>query len=110
MPRERERGTLEALFVTPVRPFEIVLAKLIPYVVVGMIDIVICIAAHILFLKSLCAVHYSQFICFISIFNRFIITWFNYIMALPKVSFQARIKLLFVGKFYASADAFRICF
>ncbi|MFI7919192.1 ABC transporter permease, partial [Acinetobacter baumannii] len=33
--RERERGTLEALFVTPVRPFEIVLAKLIPYVVVG---------------------------------------------------------------------------
>ncbi|MFW1783919.1 ABC transporter permease [Acinetobacter nosocomialis] len=41
--RERERGTLEALFVTPVRPFEIVLAKLIPYVVVGMIDIVICI-------------------------------------------------------------------
>ncbi|MFY0045865.1 ABC transporter permease, partial [Acinetobacter baumannii] len=32
--RERERGTLEALFVTPVRPFEIVLAKLIPYIVV----------------------------------------------------------------------------
>lgn len=48
--RERERGTLEALFVTPVRPFEIVLAKLIPYVVVGMIDIVICIvAAHFIF-------------------------------------------------------------
>lgn len=43
--RERERGTLEALFVTPVRSFEIVLAKLIPYVVVGMIDIVICIVA-----------------------------------------------------------------
>lgn len=48
--RERERGTLEALFVTPVRPFEIVLAKLIPYVVVGMIDIVICIiAAYFIF-------------------------------------------------------------
>jgi ABC-2 type transport system permease protein len=48
--RERERGTLEALFVTPVRPFEIVLAKLIPYVVVGMIDIIICIvAAHYIF-------------------------------------------------------------
>lgn len=59
--RERERGTLEALFVTPVRPFEIVLAKLIPYVVVGMIDIIICIAVAHLFLKYLCAVHYSQF-------------------------------------------------
>ena len=48
--RERERGTLEALFVTPVRPLEIVLAKLIPYIVIGMIDIVIClIATHFLF-------------------------------------------------------------
>ncbi len=48
--RERERGTLEALFVTAVRPFEILLAKLIPYVVVGMIDIVICIiAAYFIF-------------------------------------------------------------
>ncbi|KAA8734809.1 ABC transporter permease [Acinetobacter qingfengensis] len=48
--RERERGTLEALFVTPVRPLEIVLAKLIPYIVIGMIDIVMClIAAHFLF-------------------------------------------------------------
>ncbi|WP_335953664.1 ABC transporter permease [Acinetobacter higginsii] len=43
--RERERGTLEALFVTPVRPLEIVLAKLIPYIVIGMIDIVVCLLA-----------------------------------------------------------------
>ena len=48
--RERERGTLEALFVTSVRPLEIVLAKLIPYIMIGMIDIVIClIATHFLF-------------------------------------------------------------
>jgi ABC-2 type transport system permease protein len=43
--RERERGTLEALFVTPVRPLEIVLAKLVPYIVIGMIDIVVCLLA-----------------------------------------------------------------
>lgn len=43
--RERERGTLEALFVTPVRPIEIVLAKLTPYIVIGMIDIVMCLVA-----------------------------------------------------------------
>lgn len=48
--REREQGTLEALFVTPVRPLELVIAKLIPYLVVGLIDIVIClIASSILF-------------------------------------------------------------
>ena len=43
--RERERGTLEALFVTPVRPFELVLAKLAPYFVIGMINIAVCLAA-----------------------------------------------------------------
>ncbi len=48
--RERERGTLEALFVTPVRPLELVLAKLAPYLVVGAIDLVFCLlAAHFLF-------------------------------------------------------------
>ena len=31
MAREWERGTLEAIFVTPVQPFEILLAKIIPY-------------------------------------------------------------------------------
>ena len=48
--REWERGTLEALFVTPVRPLEILLAKLIPYFVVGMIGFSMCmVAARFLF-------------------------------------------------------------
>ena len=48
--REWERGTLEALFVTPVRPTEILLAKLIPYFAVGMIGFAMCLlAAHWLF-------------------------------------------------------------
>lgn len=33
--RERERGTIEALLVTPVRPFELVLAKMIPSLLVS---------------------------------------------------------------------------
>lgn len=41
--REWERGTLEALFVTPVRPLELVLAKLAPYVVIGGIDLIMCL-------------------------------------------------------------------
>ncbi len=41
--REWERGTLEALFVTPVRMGEIVLAKMIPYFVLGMIGLGLCI-------------------------------------------------------------------
>lgn len=48
--REWERGTLESLFVTPVRPFELVLSKITPYLVIGIIDLVMClIAAHFLF-------------------------------------------------------------
>lgn len=48
--REWERGTLESLFVTPVRPMEVVLAKLVPYFVVGAIDLVFCLlAARFLF-------------------------------------------------------------
>jgi ABC-2 type transport system permease protein len=48
--REWERGTLESLFVTPVRPVELVLAKLVPYLAVGAIDIIMCLlAARLLF-------------------------------------------------------------
>ena len=39
MAREWERGTLEALFVSPVRPTEILLAKIIPYFLVGMVGL-----------------------------------------------------------------------
>ncbi|MDU1800320.1 MAG: ABC transporter permease, partial [Pseudomonas aeruginosa] len=48
--REWERGTLEALFVTPVRSMEILLAKLIPYFAVGMLGLALCVlAARLLF-------------------------------------------------------------
>lgn len=43
--REWERGTLEALFVTPVRPLELILAKLAPYAIIGAIDLVMCLLA-----------------------------------------------------------------
>lgn len=43
--REWERGTLEALFVTPVRPGEILLAKMIPYFMVGMAGFAMCLLA-----------------------------------------------------------------
>jgi pyoluteorin transport system permease protein len=43
MAREWERGTFEALFVTPVRAGEIVLAKMVPYFALGMIGLALCI-------------------------------------------------------------------
>lgn len=36
--RERERGTIEQLIVTPIRPWELVVGKLIPYVLIAIVD------------------------------------------------------------------------
>lgn len=50
MAREWERGTLESLFVTPAGRAEILLAKLIPYFLLGMVSLLLCLAAaHWLF-------------------------------------------------------------
>ncbi|HVS77012.1 MAG TPA: ABC transporter permease [Steroidobacteraceae bacterium] len=43
--REWERGTFEALFVTPVRSGEILLGKTIPYFVLGMLGLLLCVLA-----------------------------------------------------------------
>jgi len=48
--RERERGTMENLLSTPVRPTEVMIGKIIPYIVVGYIQVtLILLAAHWLF-------------------------------------------------------------
>lgn len=48
--RERERGTMEGLLAMPVRPLEVLLGKLSPYIFVGYIQVsVILIAAHYIF-------------------------------------------------------------
>jgi ABC-2 type transport system permease protein len=50
MAREWERGTLEALFVSPVRPWEILLGKIIPYFALGMVGLALCLlSARFLF-------------------------------------------------------------
>lgn len=38
--RERERGTIEGLLVSPVRPLELMLGKLIPYVIIAFGDVI----------------------------------------------------------------------
>ena len=36
--RERERGTIEQLIVTPIRPWELVVGKLLPYVMLALLE------------------------------------------------------------------------
>jgi ABC-2 type transport system permease protein len=48
--REYERGTMENLLATPVRPIEVMFGKIVPYIIVGYIQVtVILLAAKLLF-------------------------------------------------------------
>ncbi|MFC0167396.1 ABC transporter permease [Pseudoduganella danionis] len=50
MTRERERGTMENLLATPVRPSEVMVGKILPYVVMGYVQLAVILgAAFILF-------------------------------------------------------------
>lgn len=45
MTRERERGTLENLLATPVKPIEVMLGKILPYVVIGYVQVLMIYGA-----------------------------------------------------------------
>jgi ABC-2 type transport system permease protein len=49
--RERELGTFEQLLVTPLRPYEILIGKALPGIIVGLIDANIVIAAALLWFR-----------------------------------------------------------
>jgi|WetSurMetagenome_2_1015567.scaffolds.fasta_scaffold197895_1 ABC-2 type transport system permease protein len=42
--KEKEAGTLEQLMVTPIRPHELILGKLIPFTVIGFLEVIIVLA------------------------------------------------------------------
>ncbi|MGC2165016.1 MAG: ABC transporter permease [Gallionella sp.] len=50
MTRERERGTFENLLATPATPFEVMTGKIVPYILIGLIQVtVILLAARLIF-------------------------------------------------------------
>lgn len=50
MTRERERGTMENLLATPVRPIEVMTGKIVPYIIVGYLQVtIILLASKLLF-------------------------------------------------------------
>ncbi|AOY91827.1 mannose-1-phosphate guanyltransferase [Cupriavidus sp. USMAA2-4] len=62
MTRERERGTMENLLATPVRPLEVMTGKIVPYIFIGLIQATIILLAarwvfHVPFVGSVLAVY-----------------------------------------------------
>jgi len=47
MTRERERGTMENLLATPVRPLEVMTGKILPYIVVGYVQLTLILLAAV---------------------------------------------------------------
>lgn len=43
--RERERGTMENLLATPVLPIEVMIGKIIPYILIGLLQVTLILAA-----------------------------------------------------------------
>lgn len=50
MTRERERGTMENLLATPVKPLEVMVGKILPYILIGYVQVtVVLLAARLVF-------------------------------------------------------------
>jgi len=49
--KERERGTMENLLAMPVRPIEVMVAKMVPYVFIGYIQVLLILVASALFFQ-----------------------------------------------------------
>jgi ABC-2 type transport system permease protein len=68
--RERERGTMESLLATPALPLEVMTGKIIPYILVGYVQVtLILLAAKVLFhvpMVGSLALLYLSALCFIA--------------------------------------------
>jgi ABC-2 type transport system permease protein len=49
--KEKERGTIEQLIVSPIRPWQLMLGKAIPFVIIGYVDILIVVLAGLLWFR-----------------------------------------------------------
>ncbi|MCS7002522.1 MAG: ABC transporter permease, partial [Dehalococcoidia bacterium] len=49
--RERERGTLEQIIVTPIRPIELMIGKLVPYTGIALFNMGLVLAVGVLWFK-----------------------------------------------------------
>ena len=68
--RERERGTLEQLLVTPIKSLELMIGKIIPYIVLGYLQITVALLVAVLVfqvpIKGSVLQLYGLTLCFIT--------------------------------------------
>jgi ABC-2 type transport system permease protein len=92
--REKERGTLEQLFVTPVRPFGLLLGKLLPYLGIGFFEL--CLILTIMRFLFMVPIHGSVLLLAL--------------LALPYLFAALSLGILISSKANSQAEAMQLAF
>ena len=92
--REKERGTLEQLFVTPVRPMGLLLGKLLPYLAIGFFELLMILTA-------------MRFLFFVPIHGNVFLLAF---LSLPYIFVSLSIGILISSKASSQAQAMQLAF
>jgi ABC-2 type transport system permease protein len=92
--REKERGTLEQLFVTPVRPMGLLLGKLLPYLVIGFTEL--CLILTFMRLVFRVPIHGNVFLLAF--------------LSLPYIFVSLSLGILISGKANSQGEAIQLAF
>jgi ABC-2 type transport system permease protein len=93
--KEKERGTIEQLVVSPVRPLELILGKAIPYVLIGYADILVVIVVGMAWFRVPIA---GNFLLLLALSGLFILTTLGLGLVISTVS-QTQQQAMMLGFF-----------
>jgi ABC-2 type transport system permease protein len=87
--REKETGTLEQLISTPISSMELLLGKLLPYVVVGLVDLALVVGAGVLIFGVPFRGSYLQLLLISLVFLTGTLSWGLLVSVISKSQLQA---------------------
>ncbi len=93
--KEKERGTIEQLIVSPIRPYQLMLGKAIPFVIIGYADILIVVLAGLFWFRVPIA---GSFILLLALSGLFIMTTLGLGLLISTVS-QTQQQAMMLGFF-----------
>lgn len=89
MVRERERGTLEQLIITPVKPAELIIGKLVPYIGIAFLDILIILGFGVFWFNVPVNGSIVQLLCIAFLFLMAALGFGLFISTVAKTQLQA---------------------
>ena len=87
--REKETGTLEQLISTPISSMELLLGKLLPYVMVGLVDLALVVGAGVLIFGVPFRGSYLQLLLISLVFLTGTLSWGLFVSVISKSQLQA---------------------